>query len=76
MKAMILRKFGLGTPGGVWPWGVICDPLATEAQKCKSLIKKWLFFKRENEGGYFWKIWALRPRAGSEGVDLRLQGWI
>ena len=59
-------------------WEVICDHLPTEALKCKSLIRKLLFFKRENEGNYFGKIQVLHPRGGSEapGVDLVLQGWI
>ena len=35
------------------PGGIICDPLPTEALKCKSLKKKWPFFKKENEGDYF-----------------------
>ena len=54
------------------------DPLPTEAQKCKSLIRKLLFFKRENEGIDSGKMWVLSPRGGSEvpGLDLKLQGWI
>ena len=64
---------------------VICDPLPTEALKCKSLMRKSLLIKRENEGNHFLENLGPIPqgrirasRDGSEalGVDLRLQGWI